>query len=152
MKKIFEDSINNYSSPLEEEFYNSPNFEDYLPNEHFHHRCKGCEVKMEKNRVDDENVIINKICQTHNIKCSKTGWELGWYLGYSSRQFAPEKYQCQRCGCDCYSRRKTAKYCSVCRKLIAKDSAAVITKMVSERRVEERRKKELRKNFQNYQV
>ena len=27
----------------------------------------------------DDTIAITKICKTHNVLCSKTGWELGWY-------------------------------------------------------------------------
>lgn len=64
--------------------------EDYLQHNRYHHSMKGCECEMRIRRRDNHNIAINKFCITHNILCSKTGWELGWYLGRKSEKPVPE--------------------------------------------------------------
>jgi len=57
-------------------------------NEHFHCSAKGCEIEMRLMRTDYYgDYIIQKYCHKHNRVCSKTGWELGWYLGKQTKKF-----------------------------------------------------------------
>ena len=76
--------INRYTDPLEERYYNSPKYIDFLDNKHFHHTEKGCRVEMIEVVASSGDRAINKICKTHNKRCSKTGWEIGWYMGTRS--------------------------------------------------------------------
>lgn len=67
--------------------------DEYLPNEHYHSFLKGCDCEIRifsGVRGDDkENKSVQKYCKTHGVLCSKTGWELGWYLGTRSQYPAP---------------------------------------------------------------
>ena len=71
------------------------NADDYLLNDKYHSFLKGCECEMRivsGVRGDDkENKAVNKFCKTHNVLCSKTGWEIGWFHGTKSVNPAPEK-------------------------------------------------------------
>ena len=79
--------INDEHLPVIEENYNAVNYVEYLDNKHFHHSGKGCDVVMvrlpSKNN-NKETYAINKYCKTHDQLCSKTGWEIGYYLGTKS--------------------------------------------------------------------
>lgn len=59
---------------------------DYCKDEHYHSFLKGCDCEMiiKRNEFDDF-ALVNKFCKTHQVMCSKTGWELGWYRGTNSR-------------------------------------------------------------------
>ena len=95
-------SINDPNIEVEERYFNPYHHLEYLKNERYHHSDKGCEVEMisvEANRKDKSSFsLINKFCKTHQVKCSKIGWELGWYGGTQS---VPEKTfinTCKICG------------------------------------------------------
>lgn len=126
MKKLFADEIfgeqiNDYKLPLTEEYYNAFNFEDFLNNDKFHHSHKGCLVEMRLNKAEKGNLSINKICLTHNKTCSKTGWELGWYMGTNSRMaWGAGKYtkKCAKCKTEYLAKARNQKYCYKCRKLV----------------------------------
>jgi len=118
MLNNYDTSINDYNLPLIESHYNPNNYLSYLKNEHYHHSEKGCIVEMVVNpKQDDGTVSINKICRTHDKRCSKTGWELGWYLGTKTKDLHIKTY-CRRCGIliytDIYNR---FLYCPDCRKI-----------------------------------
>lgn len=123
MKKLFADDIfgeqiNDYELPLTEEYYNAFNFEDYLNNDKFHHSHKGCQIEMILNKIEKGNLSINKICHTHNKTCSKTGWELGWYMGTPSKccvGVGRFSIKCSRCGCEIMANSSNRKYCDKCK-------------------------------------
>ena len=77
--------------------------EQYLPHDKYHHSLKGCdcEIVIERSKIygdsDYYNLRINKLCKTHNVMCSKTGWELGWYQGTNSHIMSKE-IECASCG------------------------------------------------------
>lgn len=125
------------NTPLLESFYNSPFYLDYLKDEHFHHSDKGCSVKMIMEHID-RNWRVNKICQTHNCTCSKTGWELNWYMGTYSK----EKRICTMCGAEYKSRGTWSFYCPKCKK--------VVKKINEERTRTKQREKRLQKKLQNF--
>lgn len=70
---------------LDEEAYKPNNHLKYLKNKHYHHSEKGCKIEMgieygnRKGELPQPGVV--KRCLTHNVVCSKTGWEKGWYAG-----------------------------------------------------------------------
>jgi hypothetical protein len=70
---------------LDEEAYKPNNHLKYLKNKHYHHSEKGCKIEMgieygnRKGELPQPGVV--KRCFTHNVVCSKTGWERGWYAG-----------------------------------------------------------------------
>jgi len=107
-----------FSTPLEEYYYASPEYLDYLKNKHFHNSHKGCDTEMVINKCKDGNLSVNMICHTHNVTCSKTGWELGWYLGTKSRADIYRKVNCCDCGKEIETKSRTFKRCSAC-KIIA---------------------------------
>jgi hypothetical protein len=107
----YEDAINDYTLPLEEQFYNPNNYQTFLSNEHYHHQDKGCDTEIILHQSPRGDKKLNKICHTHNVNCSKTGWELGWYMGTYNRN---EYGNCQICGCVLTTRNKLAKYCKSC--------------------------------------
>jgi len=88
---------------------------------------------MIKSQDFDANISINKICKTHNIKCSKTGWELGWYLGTNSKALWTIIKICQNCGQDYRSKRPTARYCKNCGIKIRKERIIFNNKKVKEK-------------------
>lgn len=110
--------INDNKLPLEEKYYNSDNYIDYLDKEHFHHSDKGCDVIMKRttNMLSGNRVSINKFCKTHNVVCSKTGWELGWYMNTNSRFGGRQrlKKKCQYCNKLYYTVGGNSKYCREC--------------------------------------
>ena len=60
----------------------------FLSNRRYHHSDKGCHIEMIIQKSPgrtNNNIMIKKYCKTHDIMCSKTGWEEGWYLGTNSR-------------------------------------------------------------------
>lgn len=65
------------------ESYYPDGYADFLPNPHFHNADKGCNCFVQISNIGKKNSRrrVNVYCLTHNITCSKTGWELGWYLG-----------------------------------------------------------------------
>jgi len=89
------------------------NYSDIYQNEKYHHSLKGCEVKLIKYRCKNGGIIINKHCITHNIICSKTGWELGYYNGVKSHDTSGF---CIICGKDLIKSGRTI-YCKECRNL-----------------------------------
>lgn len=108
---------NDLALGLEERFYNALNYKEYLDNDKFHHSDKGCDVEIRRTlngKEYDQNYAISKFCKTHNVMCSKTGWELGWYQGTHTKELAIE-YTCPNCGKIFYSQSYSAKYCEDCR-------------------------------------
>lgn len=120
------DSATVENTPLEEGFYNSPFFKSYLPHERFHSRDKGCDIEMVVMIGDSihsyyKSPVVSRICHTHNVRCSKTGWEWGWYLGTSSKF----KYKsCEKCGHPFNYQHESARYCSKCRIIIQNEKDA----------------------------
>lgn len=115
--------IKDYNAPLEEVFFNSLNYREFLCNEHFHHSAKGCQIEMSreyKGQIGDESPVVSKKCLTHGVNCSKTGWEWGWYLGTSSKELLGGHKCwkiCKRCGAEYKSNCATSLYCLTCRPL-----------------------------------
>ena len=106
---------------LEERFYNALNYKDYLENNKFHHSEKGCDIEMRRtvNEKDyNKNWSITKFCKTHNVLCSKTGWELGWYNGSQTRNLFRE-YVCRNCGKEFLSKSAVVRYCKECRREVS---------------------------------
>lgn len=114
--------INDEHLPVIEENYNAVNYVEYLENKHFHHSDKGCDVVMvrlpSKNR-NREAFAINKYCKTHDQLCSKTGWEIGYYLGTKSIDLEDDKnyrvISCAVCSKLVTDARFNQKYCKECR-------------------------------------
>ncbi len=82
-----DDYVEKMAIPTEAE--ETPNCaDDYLQNDKYHHSLKGCKVEMmlERSITKDGqiNVSTTKHCKTHNVKCSKSGWEWGYYQGDKS--------------------------------------------------------------------
>ena len=76
--------------PLPEELPNLPDNYKEIKDKHFHssHTCD-IEMRVYKNnnkKRTHKSFLTNKYCLTHNVMCSKTGWELGWYGGKNSRE------------------------------------------------------------------
>jgi hypothetical protein len=110
----------NATTPLKEEFFNSPFFESYLSSDRFHHSKKGCDIQMIKTSMGQrgcEGVIVNRVCHTHSRLCSKSGWEIGWYGGTSSKG---NVINCQSCGRMVISNNFNVRYCKECRPKISK--------------------------------
>lgn len=53
-------------------------------NQHFHSSAKGCSLTQIHGAKWSGKDIENYYCLTHGVICTKTGWELGWYLGTKS--------------------------------------------------------------------
>jgi len=93
----------------DEDDYNPSGYADYLENEHYHHSDKGCQIKMEIIMGNRPGEIpypgVIKRCLTHNVICSKTGWEKGWYGGNKTiynicecgNEIDKKKHFCEEC-------------------------------------------------------
>ena len=95
------------------------NYEEIKDNEKFHHTEKGCDMELKYHTSFDKN---NKpyrsqeyFCHTHGVLCSKTGWELGWYMGTKSERSFKE-FTCQKCGCVFLSNASWRNFCDKCKK------------------------------------
>lgn len=83
---------------IQTEDYTPDNYKEYLSNNLFHHKDKGCEFEIRIHKGSDKNYAYEKFCKTHNVLCSKTGWELGYYMGTKTKKL-PSDYYCEDCGC-----------------------------------------------------
>lgn len=83
-----------------EAHFNPENLDDILTNPHFHHSLKGCICELVCFRASKSFSRLAKICHTHDIECSKTGWELGWYKGVNLQKFDATRTwtKCSVCG------------------------------------------------------
>jgi hypothetical protein len=97
-----------------EEQYNPNGYADYLENEHYHHSDKGCQIEMDvrvgNRKGEPISFGVVKKCLTHGVLCSKTGWEMGIYLGVNSRIFI-----CVKCGKELTNK---GVYCQECLKIV----------------------------------
>ncbi|MEI6529662.1 MAG: hypothetical protein WCN88_04715 [Candidatus Falkowbacteria bacterium] len=77
-----------------EENFTPKNYEEVKNDEHYHHSLKGCncEIKIGKSKDIQSVIYYYKVCHTHNVECSKTGWELGWYQGKKSQTSVKFEY------------------------------------------------------------
>ena len=92
------------------------NYEEIKDHEKFHHTEKGCDMELKYHTSFDKN---NKpyrsqeyFCHTHNVLCSKTGWELGWYQGTRSKY--SKEFTCLKCGKVFESYQQIRYYCDDC--------------------------------------
>lgn len=113
----------NVTTPLKEEFFNSPFYLNYLYHDKFHHTDKGCKCEMRKSSSEECNLHITKYCLTHDKTCSKTGWELGWYLGTNSRVLFDDTINCKRCGKTVLKMTRVHKYCHECSLVVHREIA-----------------------------
>jgi hypothetical protein len=77
------------------------NFLNELKHPKFHSEEKGCEIERIKTPTG-YGYMENIICHTHNVKCSKSGWELGYYLGQRSKDVydpSEKNQKYERCSC-----------------------------------------------------
>ena len=94
--------------------------DEYLPNEKYHHSLKGCDCEMKVikalsyGKEAHTTYAIEKYCKTHNITCSKTGWELGHYMRTNSLDLKDksEDPYCIYCGKEKNSKQHSCKDCS----------------------------------------
>ncbi len=93
------------------------NYLEIKDNDKYHHSLKGCDIEVIV-EVVNENVRVNKYCKTHQILCSKTGWELGWYMGTKSVIIEKAEY-CLNCGCKIDRPMAHRIYCRKCKSTIA---------------------------------
>lgn len=97
--------LNNYET-IEENF-TPVNYEEVKDYDRFHHSRKGCKceivvekVKNVKNVSDSfKNWAYTKYCHTHKVLCSKTGWELGWYMDEKAKKFSEGDKNWDDCAC-----------------------------------------------------
>lgn len=131
------DAINDYNLPIDETHYNPDNYSQYLSNEHYHHSDKGCDIEVVV-RTDKElsgrgNKSVNKICHTHDKVCSKTGWELGWYMGQETKKLEEKKkFTCVICGIEILSYQSQVFCCKDCRPEYIRKSMRERTKKIKE--------------------
>lgn len=109
-----QESINEIWLGLDENKYNSLNYKDYLTHERFHHSEKGCEVEIIASKREG-NYAVLKFCKTHNVLCSKTGWESGWYQGEETAKTDQIISHCIVCGKEIILKNKV-RYTSYCSK------------------------------------
>lgn len=74
------------------------NLIEVLNNDKFHHTEKDCDMESSPYKSSDGNWSQEYFCKTHNVLCSKTGWELGYYMGTKTKKL-PSDYYCEDCGC-----------------------------------------------------
>ena len=53
-------------------------------NQRYHSSNKGCVISKIHGAKWSKKDVDNYYCHTHGVICTKTGWELGWYLGTNS--------------------------------------------------------------------
>lgn len=76
------------------------NIDNALSNIHFHSEHKGCEMTFDYINTNIGGTLINCYCHTHNVRCSKTGWELGWYAGtFNKDVYKPRSHKFSTCSC-----------------------------------------------------
>lgn len=92
------------------------NYLEIKDNNKYHHSLKGCDIEVIV-EVIDENIRVNKFCNTHQKLCSKTGWELGWYNGTKSVVIEKAEY-CLNCGGKISVPMAHRIYCSECKSTI----------------------------------
>ncbi len=89
---------------------------EYKNNEKYHHSEKGCEVECLRDQSGDY-----EFCHTHGVRCSKTGWEVGFYLGRQTNDLNIRAYpkKCAVCG-DYFmtNTRLREKVCNKCNKAL----------------------------------
>lgn len=74
-------------------------------------------MEITSKRIDN-SVLELVYCKTHKIMCSKSGWELGWYLGTRSIDLMfKNKAICLMCKKEFYCRTSSQKYCKTCSKV-----------------------------------
>jgi hypothetical protein len=139
------------------------NVEQYLKDEHFHHSLRGCKCVVLPISAKDGNRIDNgvyKKCLTHNVDCSKTGWELGHYLGNNNKGTKEVTHTCE-CGkqfrnkygmCfDCLKEKQPKMYKDYYKKYKLKQAKLnIITKMKLYGIPEERWEEKLKDYEENY--
>lgn len=93
-----------YLNPMLEDPLKEYEFSEcFRNNDMYHHTHKGCKISM---RRDDKfsmtkgKTIEYAYCETHNVYCSKTGWNFHHYLGSDSiRIYNKFKWRpCKVCG------------------------------------------------------
>ena len=105
-----------------EEMFIPVNHEEYLKNDKYHSSDKGCDCEIieekgkiySKTRNENNNIAVLKYCKTHNVLCSKTGWELGYFHNSNSKkEFQMGDYNyCRKCGIGIKKRFKLCPECS----------------------------------------
>lgn len=102
----------------ESDYTPKEDFEISLDNPKYHHSKKGCDVFMYY-KQGERGFPVLKYCLTHNVVCSKTGWETGWYNGECSKDIWVDDFyinKCKICGNDFKARNHNMCYCSkICR-------------------------------------
>ena len=91
------------------------NYEEIKDQEKFHHTNKGCDMIAKPRKASDGRWSQEYFCHTHNVLCSRTGWELGWYGGTDNRNKEKE-FTCKRCGCVFLSDSDWRNFCDNCKK------------------------------------
>lgn len=91
------------------------NLIEVLDNDKFHHTEKGCDMELRPHKANDGNWSQEYFCKTHNVLCSKTGWELGFYQGTKS-EYKPTLIisYCQTCGAKIESK-SSRMFCDKCK-------------------------------------
>ena len=75
------------------------NYEEIKDHERFHRPEKGCDMEHRPYKSDCSNWAEEYYCKTHGVLCSRTGWELGWYMGSrSDYDSLPVISNCSVCG------------------------------------------------------
>lgn len=120
--KSVTDLIGNVNDcPLEEQFFNPDNLAEILEHEKYHHSLKGCNIEMRINDTHylNSKICVNKFCKTHQVNCSKTGWEIGYYQGTQSKGLM-RVHHCQMCGKIIMSYQPRVYFCRDCHQQIHK--------------------------------
>ena len=107
--------------------YIPDNHLDYLENKYFHSEDKGCDLELVKRlgtRKGEPKVPGEyKVCHTHDTLCSKSGWELGFFMGSDSRAYNRKLYHCLNCGREVMSKALNFKYCKECKVIMSNKRA-----------------------------
>lgn len=88
------------------------NYDEVKDHERFHHTEKGCDMEYRPSMSDNRNWSQEYFCKTHNVLCSKTGWELGWYQGTRSKYY--KEFTCLKCGKVFEAYQQIRHYCDDC--------------------------------------
>ena len=76
--------------------------QEFEKHKRYHHTDKGCDIELFTRVREDpsgKSIAMSKKCLTHNVECSKTGWELGWYMGTYSKMLTSDTTFVSKCRC-----------------------------------------------------
>ena len=107
--------LGNQTIEVLEENFDPDNLFSCLKHPRYHSTLCGCSCEMISIPTDCRGLIINKRCLTHDVMCSKSGWELGWWAGTDTKAINPVAFDYKICECGRkFIKSKFHDYCHRC--------------------------------------